>query len=276
MLRHLRVLATALLIAGTAVGQQTGFQWPDGANAAVALTYDDGVDVHLDHAAPDLESANLRGTFYVTGRSDSLRKRMPEWRALAQRGHELGNHTLFHPCLKRADGRERTWVTTEQDLDRYTILRIANEVRVMNTMLHAVDGQELRTLAYTCGDESVRGVSYVESIQSLVPAARAYKHAFRALVDPAKIDPYRVPSWAISNNNVEEMIACVKEAIRSGKLAVFTFHGVGGGHSIDVGRKDHQALLAWLGSHRAEVWTAPFVRIMAHVRAERQRVAAGK
>lgn len=263
----------ALLMAGAAPGQQTGFRWPDGAKAAVALTYDDGVDVQLDHAVPDLEAARLRGTFYVTGYSESFRKRMAEWRAIAVRGHELGNHTLFHPCLKQADGRERTWVDAERDLNTYSIARIVAEFRVMDAFLHAVDGEKAHTLAYTCGDETIRGVSFVDSIRPLAPAARAYKHAFRALADPLELDPYRVPSWALANDKGAEMIAWVEQAVQSGALAVFTFHGVGGGHSINVDREDHQALLRWLDANRARVWTAPFVKIMAHVTAERRRLA---
>ena len=54
------------------------FSWPEGKEAAVCLTYDDGLDCHLDVAAPALESHNLRGTFYCTGHSQSLHDRTEE------------------------------------------------------------------------------------------------------------------------------------------------------------------------------------------------------
>lgn len=265
--------AAWLLAAAAAAGfaqENEPVRWPGGAKAAVALTYDDGVDVHLDHVVPDLEAAGLRGTFYVPGSSASLRKRMEEWRAIARRGHELGNHTLFHPCLRHEPGRERTWVVPDRQLENYTVARITGEVDIMNTMLHAVDGLEKRTLAYTCGDEFAGGASYVDSIKPLLPAARAYKNAFRGLADPRNLDPYRVPSWALSKNSGDEMIAWVEEAIGSGSLAVFTFHGVGGGHNIDVGREDHRKLLAWLAANRERVWTAPFLAVMEHIAAQKQ------
>ena len=63
------------------------FAWPGGEKAAVVLTYDDGMDTHLDYAAPDLAAAGLRATFFVPGHSESLAKRLSEWRALAARGH---------------------------------------------------------------------------------------------------------------------------------------------------------------------------------------------
>lgn len=267
-------LAVWILLAAAAAGpaqESEPFRWPGGARAAVALTYDDGVDAHLDHAMPDLEAAGLRGTFYVPGNSASLRKRMEEWRAAARRGHELGNHTLFHPCLRHEPGRERTWVMPDRALENYTVARIAGEVEVNNTLLHAVDGRQQRTLAYTCGDEIAGGASYVDAIKPLAPAARAYKHAFKALAGPRTVDPYRVPSWAILRNTSGEMIAWVEEAVRSGSLAVFTFHGVGGGHGIDVGREEHRKLLAWLAAHREQVWTAPFLTIMQHIEKEKAR-----
>lgn len=251
--------------------QQAAFRWPDGAKAAVALTYDDGIDVDLDHAVPDLEAAHLRGTFYVPGHSESLGKRMEEWRAIARRGHELGNHTLFHPCLRRVDGRERTFVVPERDLDNYTVRRTADEIGMMNTMLFAVDGLNARTLAYTCGDEIAGGASYVNAIRPLFPAARAYKTSYRSLADPRTLDPHRVPSWALQDNTAAEMIAWVEEAMRTGALAVFTFHGVGGGHNINVAREEHRKFLSWLDTNRSRVWTAPFLKVMEHVAAERKR-----
>lgn len=39
---------------------------------AVVLTYDDALDVHLDHVIPQLDSSGFKGTFYLTGKSVSL------------------------------------------------------------------------------------------------------------------------------------------------------------------------------------------------------------
>ena len=54
------------------------------------------------------------------------------------------------------------------------------------------------------------------------------------------------------------MIAFVKKAVDAGGLAVFMFHGVGGGHSINISREAHQQLLAWLAANRQTVWTDTF------------------
>jgi hypothetical protein len=151
---------------------------------------------------------------------------------------------------------------------------MADELRVMNSLLEAVDGQTARTMAYPCGDETAGGASYVDAIRPFLVAARAYKDSYRALADPRAVDVHRVPSWALRDNTGAEMIAWVEQAIRDGALAVFTFHGVGGGHNINVGREDHRKLLSWLDANRSRVWTAPFREVMQHVIAERKRVEA--
>ena len=124
------VAALALLASGAWAEPSRPFPWPGGVKAAVVLTYDDGMDTHLDHAVPDLDAAGLRGTFFLPGQSESLAKRLPEWQALATRGHELGNHAIFHPCLRKPAGRpEREWVKPEYALESYTVERIRTRSR---------------------------------------------------------------------------------------------------------------------------------------------------
>jgi len=248
------------------------FAWPEGEKAAVVLTYDDGVDVHLDHVAPDLDAVGLVGTFFVPGHSESLVKRLPEWRALAEHGHELGNHAIFHPCLRSpASGPERQWVKPEYALESYTVERIRSEVSAMSTTLLAVDGETVRTFAYNCGDTTAGGESYVDALRPLFLAARAGED--RIVADPRALDPMLVPSWMVQGVTGEEMIAFVRKAVDASGMAVFMFHGVGGGHSIDVSREAHRQLLAWLAAHRRTVWTGTFRSVMTHVVAEQKRLA---
>jgi peptidoglycan/xylan/chitin deacetylase (PgdA/CDA1 family) len=247
------------------------FPWPNGAKAAVVLTYDDGMDTHLDHAVPDLDAAGLRGTFFLPGHSESLAKRLPEWRALAARGHELANHAIFHPCLRKPAGRpEREWVKPEYALESYTVERIRDEVAAMNTTLLAIDGEAIRTFAYNCCDTTAGGRSYVDAVRPLFLAARAGDD--RIAADVGALDPMLVPSWAATNVTGGQLIAFAQEAVDAGGLAVFQFHGIGG-EWIPVSREAHQELLAWLGANRQTVWTGTFRQVMARVTAEQKSLA---
>ena len=247
------------------------FLWPDGAKAAVVLTYDDGMDTHLDNAAPDLEARGLNGTFFVPGQSESLARRLPEWRALAVRGHELGNHAIFHPCLRSGPkGALREWVKPEYQLESYTVLRIRDELAAMNTTLLALDGESTRTFAYNCCDTTAGGVSYVDAIRPLFLAARAGEDRIAANV--STLDPMLVPSWAAANVTGAQLIAFAQKAVDAGGLAVFQFHGIGG-QWISVSREAHRELLAWLATNRQTVWTDTFKRVTGHLVAEQKRLA---
>ena len=113
-----KLLLTAALLwsyslSGFGQGHSGGV-W-NGRSCAVVLTCDDTLNDHLENVIPSLDTAGLKGTFLVTARSNSLRTRLQDWRKASLNGHELGNHTLFHPCLGAS--RKRAWVESEYDLD---------------------------------------------------------------------------------------------------------------------------------------------------------------
>jgi peptidoglycan/xylan/chitin deacetylase (PgdA/CDA1 family) len=272
--RASRGVFTLLMAFGCAATLASGetprpFAWPSGAKAAVVLTYDDGMDTHLDNAGPDLDAAGLKGTFFVTGQSESLAKRLPEWRALAARGHELANHAIFHPCLRKpAAGAERDWVKPEYALEGYTVGRIRDEVAAMNTTLLALDSEGVRTFAYNCCDTTVAaGVSYVDALRPLFLAARTGED--RIAEDVGALDPMLVPSWAATDVTGAQLIAFAQKAVDAGGLAVFQFHGIGG-QWLSVSRDAHRDLLGWLAAHRPTVWTDTFRRVLQHVTTERK------
>jgi hypothetical protein len=90
--------------------------FPNGAHCAVSLTYDDGITSHFEDVGPTLEACGLRGTFNITIARESMMGHAPEWRAMAARGHVLGNHSLFHPCRSTAED-PKLWVGPYNLLD---------------------------------------------------------------------------------------------------------------------------------------------------------------
>ncbi len=84
---------------------QTNTTW-NGKKCAVVLTYDDGLNVDLSNVIPALDSVGLKGTFYISDYFGGLRAQIPQWRAAAAKGHELANHTVYHPCTVSLSGRE--------------------------------------------------------------------------------------------------------------------------------------------------------------------------
>ena len=246
----------------TAQVQQTG-QW-QGKKCAVALTYDDAIDADLDNALPALDSLQLKATFYLSGISGVLNRRMEEWRTAVRNGHELGNHTYFHPCIGQRPGRE--FVRPDYDLGNYTIRRITDEIRMTNTVLHAIDGKSERSFAYPCGDTRIGDSSYIDPVKKDFVAARGVKGESLKL---QQVDLYNIGCYSINGQTGEQLIVLVKKAMTNGTLLVFLFHGVGGGHAINVSLAAHRQLLLFLKQHEPELWIAPLIDIARYIKANK-------
>jgi peptidoglycan-N-acetylglucosamine deacetylase len=241
---------------------QQKLEW-NNKKAAVVLTYDDAIDVDLDNVIPSLDSVNLKGTFYLIGNSPVTRDRMGEWRKAAANGHELGNHSLFHPC---DGGPGRSFVTEENDLRRYTIARVVNEILATNTLLKAIDGKDKRTFAYPCGDLKIGENYFYPEMKKSFSGARGVKGAMNT-IESIKLDD--IDSYPIIGHSADYMIGLVKEAIAKHVLVVFLFHGVGGGHPLNVDLKEHNKLLRYLKQHENELWIAPMVDVAEYVKHQR-------
>lgn len=233
---------------------------------AVVLTYDDAINADLDNAIPALDSVGLKGTFYLIGISPVVQNRLEEWRAAAGRGHELGNHSLTHPCDGTVPGRS-SWISPDRDLHTYTIGRMDDEIRVVNVMLHAIDGKTVRTYAFPCGEFTIHDTSYYLGLRKDFVGARGVVSKMEQL---GKINPDNINAYSIDKQTGEQMINLVKEAVKTHALLVFCFHGVGGGHSINVGLGDHSQLLHYLKDHQQDIWVAPMVDVATYIRANQK------
>ena len=137
-----------------------------------------------------------------------------------------------------------------------------NELRTANTLLKAVDGKEDRTFAYTCTDHTIQGVSFIDSIRTLFPAARGEGPIPDEM---AHVDLYYVPGWGVLDPTGEALVAYVEQAREKGTMAVFIFHSVGGGY-LNVSAEAHETLLSYLDQHKESIWTDTFFNVMEHVR----------
>jgi sialate O-acetylesterase len=248
-----------LLCAFTFLTLTAHAQW-NNKQCAVVLTYDDAIDVDLDNVLPALDSLGLTGTFYLIGASPVVNKRMDEWRAAAKKGNELGNHSLYHPCDGSLPGR--SFVTADHDLSKYTVYRAVSEVEANNTLLKAIDGKIIRTFAYPCGDLKAGDQYFYYKLKGEFAGARGVTPGLQSLNE---VDLTNVRCYAINGQSAEYMINLVKQAMQTHTLLVFLFHGVGGGHNINVGLQDHSKLLHYLKANEDKIWIAPMVDVAEYI-----------
>lgn len=255
------------IFSGAIVAAERSFAWPNGAKAAVNLAYDDALDSQLDNAIPVLNKYNIRGTFYLNVVSPTLTTRLNDWRAAAKKGHELGNHSIFHQCSKSSPGRD--WVPADRDLDKVSVVQMQDQVKVANAFLHAIDGKTERTYTPPCIDLNAGGSNYVDGLKSEFVAIKAKSGGVTP--DMKTLDPYAVSVDFPTNVTGAQLIAVVKEAAAKGTMANFTFHGVGAEH-LSVSKEAHEELVKYLADNKNIYWTDSFVTIMKYVKEQQQKI----
>ncbi len=231
-----------------------------GKKAAVVLTYDDALNVHLDNAIPALEARGLQGTFYLSVASPGSVNRIADWKRAAFRGHELGNHTVYHPCDTSKPGR--TWVSPERDLSNYSTAQMLNEIRLTNAFLEALDGKKERTFAYTCGDTETGEGSFVQAIKNDFVAARGTRGQLNQL---GQINLLNVDCFVVNGESGEQLIKWVKDAVAKNALVTILFHGVGGEHGLNVSLEAHNQLLDYLQANQEDIWTTTMLEAAKHI-----------
>ena len=255
----------------------------------VSLTFDDGLDVHLDAAMSMLEAHGMRGTFYVSPGAEPFAKRSAEWVAAAQRGHELGNHTVFHPGVS-----SKPWVTEGIALDTYNLDRMRIELLAADRILRMLDGRDVRSFAFPCSNPNLgkpgwprraltrlgldrtrlmgfvdrhhldvgsRLVDYTPLVREIFPSARCGG----VLPEDLPVRPgdwHRVRGIDGDGKDLATLEGALDKAISRKAWIVYVFHGVGGGHHLSVDRDVLEALLARIAGE-------PSVRVLPFVDAAR-------
>jgi peptidoglycan/xylan/chitin deacetylase (PgdA/CDA1 family) len=189
------------------------------AGGVVSLTYDDGLDSHLDIAAPALEARGLLGTFYVT--LENITERAAEWQKLAARGHELANHTVSHPC-NLGTHRWRQYG--------------ASEIVPLNRTLIGWDKTLSRPdFAYPCDVTNLGPGTSNQQLRRFETILRAEHIASARTTDGrpnsaewARAHPYRLQALAagFDSQNVAQLVDYVRQAQMRNRWAILVFHDI--------------------------------------------------
>lgn len=224
----------------------------------VSLTYDDALPCHFESVAPLLEEHGLHGTFYVPC-GPSFFQHTEAWREVAAQGHELGNHTVFHPC------HDQTWLDQAYNLRHYTARRWSDEVRLANSILSLVDGRTVRSFGNTCHHDVIGSGDSAATVTNLASdffvAARG-EHT-RKPVDLKKINWFNLGTRSADHATFEELRIEIDRMTARGGWLILTTHAIGPrDHKLHMDEDEHTRLIEWLATRQETIWTAP-VRVVA-------------
>lgn len=235
--------------------------------AIICLTYDDGLETQLSNVVPQLDSNNLKGTFFLNSIQGSSQSdvigQFPEavlgWTNAAKNGHELGNHTLFHACPEKL-GWDKSI-----SIDNYTIDKIIKEISSVNNMLSMLDPQrKTRSFAFPCNNIFIAGIDYSEIIKKkgLVRFGRTGGDSNSVITDFKHLNTMQVPSWHVwTKTTLQQLISFAEKVKKTGGMGVYQFHGVGG-QIFQISKETHQAFLYYLKEHQNEYWVTTFSEAM--------------
>lgn len=207
-----RKLQSALAFAGLVA---TGSAWAASGRTVVSLTFDDGT---ADHALAGalLAERGFKGTFYVNSAqigTSGYYLSLPELRAIASRGHEIGGHTLNHRDIAGLGEAER-----ERQVcgDRDRLIAWGFSPSSFAYPYGSYDGAAQRTVR-SCGYSNARIVGSITC--SACPPAESQP--------PRDSYAVRTPPSIKATTSIEELKAYVEDAERTGGgWVVLVFHKV--------------------------------------------------
>jgi len=244
--------------------------WPDTCQGAVSLTFDDGLPSQLALAIPMLEQYGLQATFYINP-GDDYQEKLAPWHAVAHAGHEIGNHSVSHPCSKNfafiSQGGGRALEEMTLDDIEADIVEAGRRIREI------IPGQESNSYAYTCYQPFVgRG----HTRQSYVPVVARHCVAGRGLGevpnDPNHCDLWYLWSMPGERRTGAELVGITERAPAQGRWSILTFHGINEGH-LSVADNDLEELCSHLAHNRERLWVAPVAVVAQRVAAWQQQIA---
>lgn len=216
----LPVLLCALVLSEP-IAAESKFAWPEGRRVAVSLTFDDARPSQVETGLAVLDRLGVKATFYVV--PVRMEDHLEGWKQVAASGHEIGNHSLRHPCTGNFQ-----W-SRDAALENYTVDSMRDELVAANRRLVQMLGVEPVTFAYPCGQTFVgRGQStrsYVPLISELFLAGRGWLD--ETPNDPAFHDPAQVSGMSMDAKEFPEVRAMVERARDAGQWLVLAGHEMG-------------------------------------------------
>lgn len=240
------------------------FPWPDGRKAAMCLTFDDARLTQADLGIPLLNQFGVKGTFYVS--FHALRQRLDAWRAAVAQGHEIGNHTVRHPCT----GNFR-W-SRGAALEDFTLEQIEQDLLEANATLEEALDVKPRSFAYPCGQKFVgRG----ENARSYIPVVAKHFLVGRGFNDETDNDPWfcdlaQACAYAMDGKTFDQIKPQIDSAVKTGGWVIFVGHEMIRGERQCVRGDTLDTVCRYANEPANGIWCATVAEVGSHIAQSRR------
>jgi len=190
---------------------------------AISLSFDDARPSQVDVGVPLFDSYGVKATFYVT--PSRVEERLSEWRKAVATGHEIGNHSVRHPCSGNFP-----WAR-EKALEDYTLAQMDAELEQANEQVVKMLNVRPVTFAYPCGQKFVGRGKDVRSYVSLVAARFLAGRGWRdeGANDPVFCDLAQLMAMELDGLSFAQLKDLIDAAAERGFWLVLCGHEIGEG-----------------------------------------------
>lgn len=249
-------------------GQSNSFQWPDGKKAAISISFDDARNSHPTTGKDLFKRIGGKATFYVN--PPAMLYDIEGWKALVADGHEIGNHTVNHPCTGNF-----LW-SRGKSLENYSFATMEQELLEANHQIYSMLGVRAVSFAYTCGNSFVgRGVNR----KSYVPLIAKHFESGRGWLDEPPNDPLFSDMAMLMGNEMDgkdfkkDIMPMIDAAVANGSYLLLAGHEIGTGGVQTVKIDMLEELVAYLQEPECDLWFATVGEVAAHISKERKRIS---
>jgi peptidoglycan-N-acetylglucosamine deacetylase len=259
------LLAIGLLSGGSAFAHssEASFAWPEAAQAAVSLSFDDARTSQVDVGTALFDRHQVKVTFFVV--PGSVEERLPGWKKAVAAGHEIGNHSLDHPCTGNF-----AWARSKA-LEDYTLEAMNRQMLQANQRLRELLDITPETFAYPCGQTFVgRGLdtrSYVPLVAGMFVAGRGWLD--EGPNDPGFCDLAQVLGMEMDGKDFEQLRPALAQTREAGAWLVLAGHEVGREGPQTTRVTMLEKLLPYLRDPANGFWVAPIGAVARHIRQQR-------
>jgi len=235
------------------------FHWPQGKRAAISLTFDDARVSQVDNGIPILDEYGVKATFYVS--INSLEKRLPDWKKAVANGHEIGNHSMVHPCSGNFS------FIYDRALEDYTLDKMRDELEQANSIIEHLLGVRCVSFGYPCGQKFVgrgRGLkSYVPLVAEKFLTGRGWMDEWAN--DPAFCDMAQLMAMELDGKDFEHVKQIMDRTLADGGWLVFCGHDIGEGGRQTTLTATIRSLCEYAADPANGIWLDTVEAVAGHV-----------
>ena len=194
------------------------FPWPEGKKIALSLTFDDARLSQIDTGIPLLDKYDVKATFYIS--PGSMLQRTDGWKKAVSNAHDIGNHSLYHPCSGNF-----TW-SRDKALEEYSLQKMKTELDSAGRLIKETLGVNSLSFAYPCGQTFIgRGTG----VQSYVPLIASMFESGRGWLNEAPNDPYfcdlaQLNASELDGKSFEQVLTMIETAKTNGHWLILAGH----------------------------------------------------